>query len=209
MMNVTDVCLLLLGGFFIVRGIIRGFSGELISLISVVGGVYCALKFYPPLSAVLMKKFGLSLFSSGAAAMLGLFLLVFFSCAMLDKGLKRILTGTSLSGTDKMFGAIAGFIKIYMISLSLLIGGMILSPVTGDAWVSESSMLIATAKTWPVVSPILEGAGLLPDLSDLQREARRYIMRQASRRLFGTEGEEDEMGSDDDKTLPVISGDYD
>ena len=45
-MNTTDLVLIVLGGYFIVRGLFRGLSGELLSLISVIGGFYCVFTFY-------------------------------------------------------------------------------------------------------------------------------------------------------------------
>ena len=53
-MNVIDITMLFIGIFFIVRGILRGFSGEVISLFGTLGGFVCAIKFYGPLENILM-----------------------------------------------------------------------------------------------------------------------------------------------------------
>lgn len=186
-MNVTDVAILVLGSYFIIRGIFRGFSGELFSIISIFGGFYCALSFYSPIADALTKYLNISTLASTAFAMLAIFMLIFAVFTFLDKGTKKFLKGTSLSSVDKLFGAIAGFVKIYAVALLLLVAGMLFSPISGDAWVSESKTLIATAKTWPFVYPLLDRAGIIPDLAALQSEAQDYIMRQAGKRLFGTE----------------------
>ncbi|MDR3331330.1 MAG: CvpA family protein [Synergistaceae bacterium] len=183
-MNLTDIVLLLLGGYFIIRGVIKGFSGEAISLISVMLGSLCALKFYTPISGTLINELGLSKFVASSISMLAIFFAIFAAFAILDRGLKKALDGSSLSGVNKIFGALAGFIKIYLIAMTLLVSGMLLSPIIGDAWVRDSNVLIATAKTWPIVYPILDGAGLLPNLEDVQRDAGEYFMKQASHSLF-------------------------
>ena len=189
-MNVTDVFILLLGSYFIIRGIFRGFSGEVFSLISIFGGFYCALSFYPPIADLLTKYLGINTLASSAFSMLLIFMLIFAVFTWIDKGIKKFLKGTRMSWIDKFFGALAGLVKIYVVALLLLLMGMILMPMAGDTWVRDSKTLIATAKTWPIVYPLLDEAGLIPDLAAIQQEAKDYIMRQAERRLFGpAEGE--------------------
>lgn len=212
-MNVTDIAILLLGSYFVIRGLFRGFSGELLSLLSVIGGFYCALRFYGPISIFFSESFSITPLVTSTFAMLGIFLVIFMLCAVLDKGLKKILKGISLTWVDKFFGGIAGFLKIYVLALLLLVLGMVFSPVTGDRWVSDSKALIATAKTWPYVYPLLDRAGLLPDLATLQQEAKDYVLRQASRRLFGDEPNASQNAplggnaQEDDSTAPPASAD--
>lgn len=183
-MNVTDIVILALGSFFVIRGFFKGLSGEFFSLLGIIGGFYCSLAFYSPVASFLSQQFGISTLASSAIAMLAIFFLIFAACALCEKGTKKIIEGTSLTWFDKSCGAIAGFLKIYLVSLVLLVSGMLMSPVAGDAWVGESKALVATAKTWPYVYPALDRLGVLPDLSELQREAKEYIMRQASQKLF-------------------------
>lgn len=183
-MNVTDVALLVAGSYFIIRGAFKGFSGELLSLIGIIGGFYCSLTFYSPVAGFLSKQFGISTLASSAFTMLAIFMLIFSVCAISEKCAKKILKGTNLTWLDKFGGATAGFIKIYLISLLLLVAGMVMAPLSGDAWVRESRALVAAAKTWPYVYPLLDRVGVLPDLSELQAEAKEYIMQQASRSLF-------------------------
>jgi hypothetical protein len=92
---------------------------------------------------------------------------------------------TNLSWADKAAGGFSGLVKLYVITLLVLVAGMIISPLTGDAWVRESRVLSVTAYTWPAVYPVLDGLGVLPDLAELQAEAKRYIIQQASGSIFG------------------------
>ncbi|MDR1916961.1 MAG: CvpA family protein [Synergistaceae bacterium] len=184
-MNVTDLVLLIVGSYFVIRGIFRGISGEMLSLASAAGGFFCALKYYKTVSGVLISNFGVTPLLAAVFSMLGIFGLIFLICNIIDGALKKILTNTNLTWIDKLCGALAGFIKIYIIAMMALVSGMIMAPITGDAWVRESRTLVTTAKTWPLVYPFLDKAGLVPDLASIQRQAYEYILQQAATSISG------------------------
>ncbi len=195
-MGVADIALLALGSYFAIRGLFRGLSGELFSLIGLVGGFYCSLTFYTPLASFLTIYLDVTHLVSSALSMLAIFLAIYVGCTLLLKGIKTILRETSLTWLDKTLGVGAGVVKTYLIALVLLVAGMVASPIAGDAWVQESKALIATAKTWPYVYPMLDRVGILPDLDELQREAQNYILEQASRNLFESYGETSPTSAD-------------
>jgi membrane protein required for colicin V production len=197
-MNAVDIALLCVGLFFVVRGMMKGLSGEIMSLVGTVGGFTCAIRFYGPFAAILMENFGLSLLASTILSMLAIFFLLFFGCAMIEMSLKKVLSGTNLTFTDKLLGAIVGLLKMYVISLLVLIGGNILAPVAGDAWMKESRVLAVSAFTYPAASSLLESAGLLPNVIDIQEEAKKYIMRQAGESILG--------GASGDLAVPGAGG---
>jgi uncharacterized membrane protein required for colicin V production len=181
-MSVIDITMLFVGIFFIVRGIFRGLSGEIISLFGTLGGFICAVRFYGPLENILIEKLGASVLVATIASMLVIFLVIFFGCSLLEAGVKKIISKTSLTSTDKFLGACVGVVKLYVITLFVLVGGAILAPVTGGAWdaaLSESRVMAVTSFTWPFVSPALERAGLIPNIGAIQDRARDYLMRGA------------------------------
>jgi membrane protein required for colicin V production len=188
-MNAVDITLLVIGLFFVVRGMMKGLSGEVISLIGTVGGFVCAIRFYGPFAATLTEKFGLSTLLSTIISMLAIFSLIFFGSAALEMAVKKVISGTRLTFTDKLLGALVGIVKMYVITLMALIGGSILTPMTGDAWMSDSRVLSAVSVTWPFVGRLLDEVGLLPNVEGIQNEARNYIMRQAGRALTGASGD--------------------
>jgi uncharacterized membrane protein required for colicin V production len=174
-MSIADIAILALGSYFVIRGLFRGLSGEIFSLISVVGGFYCSLTFYAPLANMLAEKLGISRLAGSAFSMLAIFLTICAVCGVAQKGLKTVLRGTNLTWLDKTLGACAGFVKIYLISLVLLTAGAVFSPVAGDDWMRNSKMLTAAAETWPYINPLLGRVGILPYVNDLQSEADKYI----------------------------------
>ena len=125
--------------------------------------------------------------------MLAIFLVIFFGCSLLEAGVKKIISKTSLTSTDKFLGACVGVAKLYIITLFVLVGGAILAPVTGGAWdaaLSQSRVMSVTMFTWPLVSPSLERAGLIPDIGAIQDRARDYLMRGAARTVLdGSSGD--------------------
>ncbi|MDR1943228.1 MAG: CvpA family protein [Synergistaceae bacterium] len=186
-MNIADIALSVIGCYFVIRGILRGISGELFLLLGTAGGFYCATRFYAPMSRLMAERLGINHLVTTGVSMLVIFLAVCLVCSAANKVIKKLLDITDLSLADKAAGAFAGFLKLYVLMLLTLVSGMIISPITGDAWVRESKMLTATALTWQVVYPALDGLGVLPDLADLQNEARAYVTKQAAGSLFRPE----------------------
>jgi membrane protein required for colicin V production len=184
-MNIADLALMIAGAFLVIRGLFKGASGEIFSLLSIIGGFFCATKFYAPAARMMSGNLGLNHLIATGLSMLVIFLVINIVCAVADKLIKKILAITNLSLADKLGGAFLGLLKIYVIALFVLVAGMIISPVTGDAWARDSKALTAAARTWPLIYPLLDGIGLLPDLAELQKEARGYIIKQAAGSLFG------------------------
>jgi membrane protein required for colicin V production len=202
MMSVVDIILLAVGLFFVVRGLMRGFAGEIISLCGITGGFVCSIRFYGPFEAILIEKLGTSVVVSTILSMLAIFFAIFFSCAFLEVCVKKVISKTNLTVTDKFLGATMGLIKMYIVTLLVFIGGVTVSPMTGDEWMKDSQVLFVSGVTWPLVRPLLEHVGMLPNIESIQNEARDYVMRQAGKTL---------LGASEDIALPkfgaVLSGD--
>ncbi|MDR1508762.1 MAG: CvpA family protein [Synergistaceae bacterium] len=208
-MSVIDIIMLFIGIFFIARGVFRGLSGEIISLFGTVGGFVCAIKFYGPLENILMERLGASVLVATIASMLAIFFVIFFGCSLLETGVKKVISKTSLTSADKFLGACAGVVKLYIITLFVLVGGAILAPVTGGAWdaaLARSRVMAITMFTWPLVSPPLERAGLMPDIGAIQDRARDYLTRQAGRALQDG-ASEDVSDPVPERAIPTSSGD--
>lgn len=187
-MSVVDIALLAIGCFFIVKGLFKGLSGEVMSLAAVIGGFYCSLRWREPISDVISNTFGISGTGASIIAMLAVFLCVYIVCAVIRRLLRRVIKVTSLTWLDKALGAAAGLLKIYVVCVAVLIVGMLIAPVAGTSWFESSSVLSATASTWPYVSPMLESVGISIDTDKLQEEARGFIMRGVGQNLQRGEG---------------------
>jgi membrane protein required for colicin V production len=158
-MSAIDIALIAAGVFFVVRGIMKGISGEVISLFGTVGGFFCSVKFYEPFAAILMTNFGMSAVTATILSMLAIFFVIFFGCAMIETLVKKVIKKTSLTAADKTLGALVGLFKIYVIALLVLIGGSVIQPIAGNAWIHKSRILSAVSITWPMASDLLDKAG--------------------------------------------------
>ena len=201
-MSAVDIALLAAGIFFVVRGIMKGISGEVISLLGTVGGFFCSIRFYEPFRDILMKNFGMSVTLATILSMLAIFFVIFFGSAMIEMLVKKVITKTNLTVTDKTLGALVGLFKMYMIALLVLVGGFAIQPLAGDAWIQKSRVLSAVSITWPVASDLLDRAGLLPDINAIQEGAREYILRQAGRAMQDASGDMTLQGLSVDVTMP-------
>lgn len=179
-----DIFLLGLGAYFVIRGLFKGLSGEVVSLFAVIGGFWGALKFHGPVGEIISRVTGLAPMPSSAAAMALIFIAVNLVCLAMRIALKKAIDGTSLTWLDKALGAAAGLLKIYLVSLAVLMAAMVSAPLVGDQWVQDSRMLVTTAKSWQYVQPVLDGMGLLPDLSKAQDSARGFMLRAAGQTLM-------------------------
>ena len=121
---------------------------------------------------------------STALAMICLFCAVFAICAFVGMFFKKILKVTKLKIVDKVLGSLSGALRVYVIAIVLLIVGMILSPFSGDRWVTNSKVLGAAARTWPTVYPMLDSMGFIPDVQSIQKNAQEYILKQALRQMM-------------------------
>ena len=201
-MSAVDIALLAAGIFFVVRGIMKGISGEVISLLGTVGGFFCSIRFYEPFRDILMKNFGMSVTLATIISMVAIFFVIFFGSAMIEMLVKKVITKTNLTVTDKTLGALVGLFKMYMIALLVLVGGFAIQPLAGDAWIQKSRVLSAVSITWPVASDLLDRAGLLPDINAIQEGAREYILRQAGRAMQDASGDMTLQGLSVDVTMP-------
>lgn len=184
-MNAADLILIALGAFFVIRGLFKGLTGEVLSLLSAIGGFYCSMRFYEPLASLIEGAVGVSPLAANAVAMIAIFLAIFLLCMVANKTLKAVLRGTHLTWLDKIIGAFSGLVKIYVVTIVLLIAGMMVSPMTGDEWMRGSKVMTVAARTWPFVTRLLEGFGIMPDIDRLRDAAREHIARQASQDLVG------------------------
>ena len=107
-----DLCMLLIVVFFAVKGIFRGFSGEIFSLAGVIGGVYFGFKYADPVDAALRNFFGsLNASVSRMIAIALVFFAVCIVCALIGKLFRALLSMVSLLALDRLCGFLVGGVK--------------------------------------------------------------------------------------------------
>jgi membrane protein required for colicin V production len=125
-MNWLDVLLLLIIGVSVVGSFRKGFSRQVIHLVSVVAGIVLGAWFYGRAAEYIEPHV-----SSPAAAKLGGFLLVF--CGVLLVGaivswiVGKFLRVTGLSFVDHILGAVFGLVRGGLVAVALIMGVMAFS----------------------------------------------------------------------------------
>jgi uncharacterized membrane protein required for colicin V production len=180
--DIGSACVL---GFFVVKGVLRGLTGEILSLMGLVAGVACTWMFTRPLADTILLHFPnwdhaimKAIYGAGADYYTGawsrtvleavcsvaIFMLVSLVFAAAAKILRRMVKAADLSLLDHLLGAFSGAARAFFLALLVYGGVTLFSSVVPSAWMQESVAMRITATAWPAVSEILTKTGLLrPD----------------------------------------------
>lgn len=110
-MGLVDVAILVLLGFFLVKGILRGLLKEVCSLLGLVLGGVFAFSFHLPLAQHLQKSFDLPAQLCVWGSFLAIFLLVVIIFALLGFVLSRFVKLIFLGGFNRLSGALFGLVQ--------------------------------------------------------------------------------------------------
>ena len=131
-MNWLDWVLVVLLAFSIFTSFRKGFSRELIELISMIVALFCGLWFYGSAGALLEPYVK----SSGVAHFCG-FLIVFIGVliagAIIGMLFSRLVKVAGLSFFDRILGAGFGAVRGLLMSVALIVAIVAFTPSTGDA----------------------------------------------------------------------------
>jgi membrane protein required for colicin V production len=138
-MNAADIAIVVVIIASVALGLWRGLITEVMSLVVWVAAVALALTF----GGQVAQWFGNAIALPSARIALG-HALVFIGTLMVGAVvvflLRKLVEGTGLSGTDRMFGMVFGLVRggAIVVLLVLLAG---LTPFPGDPWWRESRLL--------------------------------------------------------------------
>ena len=144
-----------------VRGLLRGFSGEILGLIGFFASVFCGWTFAKPAAAFLLGYLP-SMDPTVAALVCGvlIFIAVSLIFAMLDGLLSAIIKAARLSLIDHVLGIFMGAVKA--LCLVLVIYGVLTTVrVFPTDWMNDSYVMKGAAAVWPYVRSFLEEHGIL------------------------------------------------
>ncbi|MDY6824699.1 MAG: CvpA family protein [Thermodesulfobacteriota bacterium] len=120
-MNIIDMVIIAVLCFTTIRGIFRGLSSELASIIGLLGAFYAAFLFYPRVVAMLPEHIPRGTFADIVGFTL-IFLSVFIMISVLGLLIKFALCITMLGWIDRILGAAFGALKgIIFVSVLLFI----------------------------------------------------------------------------------------
>jgi membrane protein required for colicin V production len=137
-MNILDIIILILLIFLVVRGVMRGFVGEVASLAGVILGFWFAIQYMTPLTAYLKPHFpNISILPIMSFVLIFLTLLV--ACNLVGWGLRVLFKKTALGWIDRILGGGLAVLKGVLIAYFAIVVLTIYLPA-GTPFVSQSRL---------------------------------------------------------------------
>jgi membrane protein required for colicin V production len=168
-MNFADYCIIIALVLSVLMGLWRGFIGEVLALACWALAFWVAWQFGEALAA---KFTAITLPSM--RLLLGYamcFFAVLIAGAIVSFLMRKLISGSGLSGSDRMLGMVFGLIRgLALVTLTVLILGF--TPLPRDPWWKQSQLLPSfqrsaewlSARLPPEVTKYLDLRGLLPQI---------------------------------------------
>ena len=150
--------------FFLYRGLVRGFSGEIIGLVGFFVGTYCAWKFTDPAITLVQQYIGKDSLDPSIISIMcsmGIFFTVEILFAVIGIILSFMVKVTQLSFTDHFFGMLIGFIKTAFIVLIVYAIFATFPGFVPDNWTKDSYAMKGASYVWPYVRDFLQARGII------------------------------------------------
>ena len=162
--------------FFVVRGAMRGLTGEIISLFGLIASVLCGWTFARPMSALVLNYFpDWSSTITELACSVVIFMGVSLVFAAVAKIMKALVKAAKLTFLDHTMGAVSGSVRAFVMVL-FIYGVVSIFPIIPSEWMKDSVAMKGASVVWPAVFNIItekgwidpnqltpQGTGALPD----------------------------------------------
>jgi membrane protein required for colicin V production len=164
---IFDIAAALVLAFFLVRGLIRGFSGEILGFIGFFASLFCAWHFARPAADIVLKYFpNLDTTLTALACAVVIFIIVSLLFALLDGLLSLVVKAANLSMLDHLLGVVVGAVKTFC--LLLIIYGVLKTfpGILPTDWMEGSYAMRGAAAAWQPTMGFLEKHNII-DLKTL------------------------------------------
>ena len=161
---IVDTVLGIILIFFLYRGLMNGFSGEVIGLVGFFVSTFCAWKFSEPAAELAMRYIKNPEFDRNILSLicgLGIFFTVQIIFAVIGFILSWMVKVTKLSLTDHFFGMIVGGLKACFITLIVYAFLSSFPKLIPSEWMSESWFMKAASYIWPPIRDLLQEHGII------------------------------------------------
>lgn len=160
---IVDIVLGVIMVFFLYRGLVNGFSGEVIGLVGFFVSTFCAWKFSDPAVELAMRYLDPSFDRTVLAIVcsVGIFFTVQIIFAVISLILSFLVKVTKLSVTDHVCGMIVGFLKACFITLLIYAFLITFPKMLPTKWMSDSWFMKAAGYIWPPIRNLLQEHGII------------------------------------------------
>jgi len=159
--HVFDVGTAFVLAFFVVRGGMRGLTGEIISLLGVVVSAFMGWTFYQPMSTVVLHYFPeWNPTITELVCAVVIFIVISLSFATLSKMIRFVVRMANLTFLDYVMGAVCGALRTFVLVL-FIYGVVAMFPVIPGDWMEDSMVMQGASAVWPSVLEVLINSGLI------------------------------------------------
>lgn len=161
---IFDVIMAVIAIFFVYKGLIKGFSGEIIGLVGLIVSTFCAWNFLDPAVDLVFRYFNHPALDRTIVSMIcavAIFLVVEIIFAVIGTILSYVVRVTQLSLTDHFCGLIIGLLKagciiLFVYGVIITFGGII-----PTEWMKDSYTMSGASHVWPIVRDLLQASGII------------------------------------------------
>ena len=161
---IFDLVMIIVLVFFIWRGFIRGFSGEIISFVGLFVAVFCAWNFLDP-AVELFRRFLPSLTLDDTVVSIICGVVIFFGVeiifAIIGAILSYVVKVAQLSITDHFLGIVIGCVKTFCIIVFIYAVASSFPGIIPEEWLEKSYCMKAASFVWPPLRDLLTQMGVL------------------------------------------------
>ena len=158
--KVFDIGAALVLAYFVVRGAMRGLTGEIVSLLGLIASVLCSWTFARPLSIAAQNYFAaLSPTVLELACAIAIFIGVSLAFAVVSKIVKALVKAANLTFLDHAMGAVSGCVRTFVVVLFIYGVASIFSTYIPSDWMKNSLAMKGASVVWPVVFKVMTDNG--------------------------------------------------
>jgi uncharacterized membrane protein required for colicin V production len=167
--KIFDIAFACVLGFFMFRGMRRGLTGEIMSLVGLVISAFCGWRYARDLTDFCMNYYDImdrTVYELTCAAVI--FIVVSMIFALITKILHSVVRVANLSFLDHALGAASGAARAFAVLVAIY-GVSSIFPVIPSDWMKDSVAMKGAAVAWPPVLRLLSEKGWV-DLEQMQKE---------------------------------------
>lgn len=175
--HILDIFFILLASYFVIKGCLRGFVGEILTLVGFISSIYLAFNFSATFGNMLEQAVGMNTYIAKFVAILILWFCVAVLVTVIRSMLKRVLSTVNMGAMDKLLGIFSGILKTIFVVYLVLVLGFLLSPIANPNWMTSSDVLRYSGRHWPLVRQALIDFELMPKSSIIPNGTLEEVLR--------------------------------
>jgi membrane protein required for colicin V production len=174
-MNILDWVLICAGAFWVLRGLMRGAISQIFGIAGILTGFLVASYHYQPVGSFITTQFpSISGTAAGPLSFILLFLLTWFSVAVVGFWIVRVLRSAGLGFLDRLWGAMIGFGKALLFAI-VAISFLTLFSFGGNPPLIAQSMLAPRVREASQFLFKLTPVKVQEELSRKQKEVQKLV----------------------------------